>query len=502
MTAIRQDAAAVTADDNGVAAVLARPAVPASRAVPAVPASRAGPASPSVPVSPTDAASPAGLHVLGTADASQRAFRALEGWDAFPMILLAADTTVLWASKAVSGFGGYRPEELIGTSGADLVHPDDLVATMADLHWEVTAGAGLDERLDRDRPAVVRMRHADGHFLDCELSGVNRFGDPAIAAVLLVLRDVTPRRTLDRTLELISAGAPTPRVLHAVATLVETLLVSSHATVVTRRSHPDPAHPLTPVLGRALALVWATVPPHCAATSCDPVDLGPSGELQTWALAVRAPSTAEVLGCIVVGRDAAHGPLTANDVRELRQVGRVTSIALERARQESELRRAATTDALTGLANRTELRAHLGRLRRSHDAEVALLYLDLDDFKAINDTFGHTTGDDVLVEVARRLQRVVREGDLVARTGGDEFVVCVPCPSIGVGERLAQRVVDAMSAPFTIGSREMDLGGSVGVAVGPARDAASLVEHADQALYEAKLAGKRRWVCKAIPRGT
>ncbi len=163
---------------------------------------------------------------------------------------------------------------------------------------------------------------------------------------------------------------------------------------------------------------------------------------------------------------------------------------------EEELRTAAFTDALTGLANR----AHFtGRLETAGpDAHVVLL--DLDGFKAVNDTLGHAAGDRVLVEVAQRLRSVVRDEDLVARLGGDEFVVLLSAARQEAGgtslaETLSQRLVEVLAEPFALGERRVTLGASVGIAhvagrAAGARDA--LLRDADLAMYAAKAAGKGR----------
>ena len=162
-----------------------------------------------------------------------------------------------------------------------------------------------------------------------------------------------------------------------------------------------------------------------------------------------------------------------------------------------ELRAMATHDALTGLANRTELLEEVTRAviasRRSPRA-TAVLMMDLDRFKAVNDALGHAAGDELLVAAAARLNEVVRGGDLVARLGGDEFVVVMrdlgdPAEAV----RAAGRLVDAFRAPFTLDGRELFATASVGVAVASATsEAGDLLREADTAMYAAKEAGRDR----------
>ncbi|WP_432540615.1 diguanylate cyclase domain-containing protein [Kineococcus sp. SYSU DK002] len=170
----------------------------------------------------------------------------------------------------------------------------------------------------------------------------------------------------------------------------------------------------------------------------------------------------------------------------------------ERARSRSYLHRIeelAHTDALTGLANRRGVErfveAELLRARETGEA-VALLFCDLDGFKAVNDRFGHAAGDELLGVVAQRLRRSVRESDLVARLGGDEFVVALtgldPASAQRDAARVARALADAVIAPVPLSAGVGSVGASVGVGVQPAHGAtfAELVRHADRDMYRIK----------------
>ena len=159
----------------------------------------------------------------------------------------------------------------------------------------------------------------------------------------------------------------------------------------------------------------------------------------------------------------------------------------ERRAAVEDLRRDASEDPLTGLANRASLLARLDLLLHRPDP-LALLYLDLDGFKAVNDGWGHRCGDQVLVEVARRLASVVRRGDLLARLGGDEFVVLAPGhSSVAEVTRLATRVQEALRAPFVVDGVAHRVGASVGTAVrSPGDTPLTVLDRADREMYRAK----------------
>ncbi|GIE80642.1 hypothetical protein Aph02nite_65920 [Actinoplanes philippinensis] len=169
---------------------------------------------------------------------------------------------------------------------------------------------------------------------------------------------------------------------------------------------------------------------------------------------------------------------------------RFTIAVREQERAQAQLAYQARHDPLTGLANRSVLSDELAR-----SGPVAVLYLDLDGFKEVNDTYGHEAGDLVLSTVAQRLSEAVRATDLVVRLGGDEFVLL--CPNLPEAEaiRLADRVLGDMALPITFGGRTLDIGASVGIAAyGDTAADRDVLRSADMAMYEAKKQGRGRWV--------
>ncbi|MBA2299991.1 MAG: sensor domain-containing diguanylate cyclase, partial [Chloroflexi bacterium] len=191
----------------------------------------------------------------------------------------------------------------------------------------------------------------------------------------------------------------------------------------------------------------------------------------------------------VVSRDAAGAPLLVQ--------GFMLDIT-DQKRLEAELSHLAFHDALTGLPNRVyfadQVTRGIGRARRSGQ-ELAVAYIDLDDFKVVNDTLGHGIGDLLLVDVAQRLRGALRVGDLAARVGGDEFNVLLEgLADPAAGDDVIRRLLDTLSEPYTVDGHEVRIRATAGIA--SLRDddvtAEDVQRHADAALYEAKAGGKSR----------
>ncbi len=179
-------------------------------------------------------------------------------------------------------------------------------------------------------------------------------------------------------------------------------------------------------------------------------------------------------------------------------VGCATDIT-DRKDAEARIRRLAYFDALTDLPNRALLLdrvktalAHAAR----HELELALLYLDLDRIKTVNDTLGHAAGDTILRETGRRLGSALREGDTVARLGGDEFVALLPqVRDRADAAHVAEKLLGCLAHPFPVAGTGVTLTASIGIALYPrdGRDADTLLKHADMALYRAKAAGRNTY---------
>jgi diguanylate cyclase (GGDEF)-like protein/PAS domain S-box-containing protein len=190
------------------------------------------------------------------------------------------------------------------------------------------------------------------------------------------------------------------------------------------------------------------------------------------------------------------------DTPDLDAAGRLRGVIVtltdisERKQSEQRVQYLATHDSLTGLANRPMFLEHLHSsllIARRHKTRFAVLFLDLDRFKEVNDTLGHAVGDALLVETAQRLRRSLRASDLPARQGGDEFMVLLhdiktKAEALGVADKIRQ----AIDRPFTVEGHECRVAVSIGIALYPddGGDAETLTRQADGAMYRAKTAGR------------
>ena len=221
---------------------------------------------------------------------------------------------------------------------------------------------------------------------------------------------------------------------------------------------------------------------------------GELGDIRLYAAAPLTLAGGEIVGTICAFSNQTD-ELSRLQLERLRDVAEQAVRMLELRKASDQLGYAATRDALTGLPNRTlfeeALRLGLAKQRRG-GAQPAVLFLDLDGFKAINDTYGHAIGDDLLRAVSDRLLATVRATDLLARLAGDELVVlCEVGPDGAQGvRRLQQRLRDCFAAPFELSCGALELGASMGVAFADGETVRELITRADEAMYIDKYARK------------
>ncbi len=217
-----------------------------------------------------------------------------------------------------------------------------------------------------------------------------------------------------------------------------------------------------------------------------------------------------MIGSLMVGGHLDARAFDDRDLKLFRTLATRTTVILENSRMERSIARLtelqeqlthqAYHDSLTDLANRTLFGQHIEMaLRRSAEgsSSVAVIFLDIDDFKGINDTLGHAAGDALLVEVAARIRSCLRRPDTAARLGGDEFALLIEGVDSAVeAEHVARRVLETLRRPFVVSGNTISVRASLGIAVADSADdnATSLMRHADVAMYAAKGSGRDRYV--------
>jgi len=395
----------------------------------------------------------------------------VQGVTDYAIYMLAPDGTVVNWNAGAARAKGYTAEEIVGRNFACFYAPEDRTSGLPERGLATARETGRFEaegwRLRKDGTRfwahVVIDAIRDGGALVGFAKITRDRTEQRAAAVMLKAASDNLDLALSNMMDGLCLIGPDGRLVLANARLGDILGLEAGALAPGRR--------LVPVLRRVLGSTAADL---FARTHLRP------------ASGVRAPVISEcvrgsnALSIRTRPLEAGGWVSTFEDVSERRQI-------------EGRLRHLAQHDPLTGLTNRAALRAHLdARLDR---ARVAVLRLDLDRFKAVNDSFGHALGDAVLREAAGRLRACVRSGDLVARLGGDEFAVVVEARAPAALAGLAERVVRALGEVYEIDGIRLTLGASAGLAVAEeeAPTADGLLGAADLALRQAKAGGRNGW---------
>jgi diguanylate cyclase (GGDEF)-like protein/PAS domain S-box-containing protein len=386
------------------------------------------------------------------------------------IVVLDHAGTVLWANEGVRRILGRRPDDMVGHHASVFAHPDDIPLGLELLVSAKATGPGVKE------PVVYRLGHADGRWVDVDVISSNvRTADGDMVLVLTgrpsgqmrpptaIFDEASGRVSamFDRALIGLAQVALDGEILRANHELARTLGTGDHVAL----------------FGRSFSEL-IDAPDRGAVAS---LLTGEGGTLPEVRLIPPA-------GAADGGR-ALYARIAASLVRDHRcqpmyfavQLADITDLKLA----EQELRHRATHDPLTGLANRLAL----ADAPMPDSGPVSVLFVDLDRFKAINDTYGHSVGDEVLVAVAQRLLRTARKVDMVVRLGGDEFVVICPGADRDGGHALGRRIVAEVELPITTSGGEVRVTASVGVSSGDATGVEDLLHRADGALYRAKSGG-------------
>jgi diguanylate cyclase (GGDEF)-like protein/PAS domain S-box-containing protein len=415
---------------------------------------------------------------LAEQQAVQTRFESLVHKASDVMATIAADGTVLYATPNVSEVLGFDLEDLYGANAFKFVHAADLEVGLANLTMAL-------ERPGEPQTARVRVRTPDGGWRHLLATATSHIDDPAIGGVVLNVSDVTEQ--VEMTAALAASEARFRHLVHHSSDIIA--IVDADGTI----RYASPAvtrllgHRVEDVLGKQVADLVDPSQRHLVETALRGVR---SSEDDTEGVELRLRhADGHWLWFEVISTDLLDDPAVSGLVVNARDV-------TDRKQYEAQLLHEALHDPLTGLPNRALLEDRLEQaLNRAQrlGAHVAVMFLDIDHFKLVNDSSGHAIGDLLLVETARRLEAATRASDSVVRFGGDEFVVLCEDTTVEEARALAQRIRARLSQPVAIDGQSFFLDVSVGIAQArPTDDAGSLLQAADTAMYVAKEQGRGR----------
>ena len=435
---------------------------------------------------------------------SEERFRALVDNSNEVVSLLDREGVTLYSSQSSVAILGDPVDELVGRTPFERVHPEDQAEVRA-LFQTALRSPGF--------PLIseFRMRHRGGAWRTVEAVLVNRLDDPSVAAAVLNYRDVTERKRAQQKIE--DLNRDLQRQVAEFQTLLEVIPIGIGIArdPACRRIEGNPYMArlmgLSPTQNISLS---ASDGEGQAGTSARLFRDGrplASEELPMQRAAAQGEEVVDMeMDVVREGQKVATivgyaAPLFDETGRPRGAIGASLDIT-ERKRAEEQVKSLAYHDALTGLPNRRLFQDRLSvAVAQAHrnSQRLAVLFLDLDRFKPVNDALGHAVGDRLIQDVAERLRTCLREGDTVARLGGDEFTLLLPgVAQVVDAARVAEKVLDSLRVPFLIEGREVFATASIGISLYPedGRDADTLVKNADAAMYRAKQQGRDNYqVC-------
>lgn len=432
------------------------------------------------------------------APGSDAMYRAIVETAVNPYVVLDADGYVRWSSDRIEALLGRSADAVTGGHFLDVVHPSSHMAVLAE-YAEFTSPDQL-RRPWAGPPMLLDILHADGSSITCEVSAATTTAH-GIDGIVVQIRRWRGTVLLYAAVDALAAGAPLHEVLTELGAIVEHDMPGSVVFVAAgwdgERFDVVAAAPGTAPEHAALTAGIAELPlggwQRDDGEPCPNDDLATAAGLAScWSIAVTVRGDIGPSAALLVLRPVDAPPPTQSTTIE--RVATLVALAIESDRNRRAWRRSAVTDQLTELPNRNGLEEWLrSRATSSPEAGLAVLFCDVDGFKRVNDELGHAMGDRTLQVVAERFRRSVRDGDLVCRWGGDEFVVVCSDPT--AAEALARRLIGSVQDPIRLEERTAQVGLSIGISCGTcATPLDDLLRESDRALLEAKAGGRNRYV--------
>jgi diguanylate cyclase (GGDEF)-like protein/PAS domain S-box-containing protein len=417
----------------------------------------------------------------GAVRASQERFRSLVQHASEFVVVYDVRGGITYVSPSAARFAGRDADALVGTNQSDLVHPDDRDQFLHSL-------AGLLDCSGKTDRFTIRVRRYDRQYRWLEVIATNLAGDANVGGIVINARDITERFAAEGALrdseERFRSAFEHAPIGMALADHQGRILRSNRAFARMLGREPADFSDLT---------IRDITHPDDWSDNADNIRRLFAGEIGDYSLEKRYlhadGHVVWVALSVSAVRDANGDPLY--------MIGQVEDITERKAIGE-RLAHQAIHDPLTGLPNRTffidRVRKTMDRVnRRRH--RVAVLFLDVDHFKVINDSLGHEAGDQLLLTIGHRLRRMLRPSDTVARFGGDEFtILCTDVDDPSSVRRLAERVLEEIARPVLLADNEVFVTASIGIACSGhgAETPGTLVRDADTAMYRAKDHGRNR----------
>ena len=405
---------------------------------------------------------------------------------------------IIYVNEAFTRMTGYAPAEALGRTPRLLFGPRTDRSQLNNVRQALAAATAARVEL------VNYRKDGSAYWVDINFMPIVE-ENGRFAHWVAVQRETTSRRQAEnlerdrnRILELLARNEPLKTILDHVAGMIEhqcpdlrcSILLVKENRLVPAGGAPAPADTL------AKLQILENPPQGEPAPSYRELLPGPmSGS--TWSVPILS-GTGNVLGAFVFSCSVARKPSEA-ELEVIGKAGRLAAIAVEQRQLTEKLAHQAHHDALTGLPNRSLFEEKLNQAlaeARSSGRKLAVMFIDLDRFKQINDTLGHQVGDSLLQQVARRLGSCLRRTDVLARMGGDEFTVLLTeLEDYKYSLVVAQKLLDSLRAPMHVDDHELFVSASIGISGYPrdGRDAATLQRNADSAMYRAKNLGRNNY---------